>query len=83
MLEIGELRGGRSAAKFAETQGGLFSVQRQGKAPLLFSKQDQKPKFFGIESIHLRKRFHLKEAVQRVADRMQQIFDDMAERVQK
>jgi hypothetical protein len=71
------------AWKFAKTSGGLFSVQRQGGAPLLFSKEDQKPKYFGIEAVHLRKRFNIAEAAQSVVSKIPVWYDQMFERAAK
>lgn len=42
--------------------GRLFRVDRKGGgAPLLLSADDKKPKYFGIESVRIPKKFHLVE----------------------
>lgn len=42
---------------------GLFRVDREGKNPLLFSSRDKQPKYVGVESVTLRKRFHLRRII--------------------
>lgn len=44
---------------------GLFRVEREGKNPLLFSFTDKRPKYVGVESVTLRKRFHLRQIIRR------------------
>src|SRR6185369_5307318 len=42
--------------------GKLFSVNREaGGPPLLFSVSDHAPKYFGVPSVHIPKKFHLSE----------------------
>jgi hypothetical protein len=48
--------------------GGLVSVfnrKEPGAAPLLISKDDGKPKYFLIEEVTLKKRFHLRDIIER------------------
>jgi hypothetical protein len=55
---------------------GLFSAKytRSG-APLLFSRYDKQPKYFGIESVTIPKLFHLNEIVRSVMGNFRMIFD--------
>jgi hypothetical protein len=56
--------------------GGLFSVNRKaGGAPLLFSIADKTPKYFGIESVTIPKKFHLGEIQKSVMANFRSIFD--------
>lgn len=70
-----------SAAKYARTQGGLFRVDRNGKPPLLFSKKDRKPKYVGLSEVHLRKRFHIKETIERVVARVPSFYAEQFAKV--
>lgn len=55
---------------------GLFSVNRKsGGVPLLFSIKDKAPKYFGIESVTIPKKWHLDQVVQSVMGNFRQIFD--------
>lgn len=58
--------------------GGLFSAKypRQGGRPLLFSMQDKQPRYFGIESVTIPKKFQLTEDVTSVMSNFRAIFDD-------
>jgi hypothetical protein len=58
--------------------GGLFSAKypRQGGKPLLFSMQDKKPRYFGVESVTIPKKFQLTEDVTSVMANFRAIFDD-------
>ncbi len=48
--------------------GGLFRVDRKsGGAPLLLSIQDQRPKYFGKESVRIPKKFRIREIAREVA----------------
>jgi len=56
--------------------GGLFSVNRKsGGPPLLFSISDKQPKYFGVESVTIPKKFHTGEIVKSVMGNFRQIFD--------
>ncbi len=56
--------------------GGLFSVQpKGGKHPLLLSIADKQPKYFGIESVTIPKKFHLGEIQKSVMANFRQMFD--------
>lgn len=57
--------------------GGLYSVNRpDGGAPLLFSITDRKPKYFGVASVTIPKKFHLGEIERDVMSDFRQIFQN-------
>lgn len=57
--------------------GGLFSSKSKGGGrPLLFSMTDKAPRYFGIESVTIPKKFHLTEDVTSVMSNFRAIFDD-------
>jgi hypothetical protein len=58
-----------------EYPGGLFSVQRRDGLPLLFSISDKLPRYFGIESVTVPKKFHIHEIAISVMQNFRQIFD--------
>lgn len=59
-----------------EYGGGLFTVNRKaGGPPLLFSMSDKQPKYFGIESVTIPKKFHLGKIQKSVMANFRQIFD--------
>lgn len=53
----------------------LFSVQSKTGHPLLFSMADKVPKYFGIESVTIPKKFHLEEVARSVMENFRQVFD--------
>lgn len=54
----------------------LFSVNRQaGGVPLLFSVRDQAPKYFGVPSVTIPKKFHIAEIQNRVMGQFPEIFN--------
>jgi hypothetical protein len=54
----------------------LFSVNRKaGGPPLLFSMRDRSPKYFGIPSVEIPKKFHLGEIQQSVMENFKDIFE--------
>lgn len=56
---------------------GLFSVNRiAGGVPLLFSVTDHEPKFFGVSSVFIPKKFHLEEIQVSVMENFKTIFED-------
>lgn len=57
--------------------GGLFSAKypRHGGPPLLFSMADKKPRYFGVESITIPRKFHLTEDVVSVMSNFRAVFD--------
>jgi hypothetical protein len=56
---------------------GLFSVNRKaGGVPLLFSVRDHTPKFFGISSVFIPKKFHLEEIQTSVMENFTDVFKD-------
>lgn len=55
--------------------GGLFRVNRKGdKAPLLLSKRDKKPKYFGKAFVTIPKKFHLGEITRTAARQMSSLY---------
>jgi hypothetical protein len=55
--------------------GKLFSVNRKaGGPPLLFSMADKAPKYFGVPSVFIPKKFHLAEIQLSVMERFKDIF---------
>jgi hypothetical protein len=53
---------GMTAQEFGATHGGLFRVSRKGGgAPLLLSRRDRQPKFFGIAQVTMPKKFRLRQ----------------------
>jgi len=56
--------------------GALFSVQpKNSDHPLLFSMADKLPKYFGIESVTIPKKFHLADIQKSVMANFREIFD--------
>lgn len=54
----------------------LFSVNRKaGGPPLLFSVKDRAPKYFGVPSVVIPKKFHIGEIQTRVMDNFKDIFE--------
>jgi hypothetical protein len=58
--------------------GGLFSPRKQRASgrPLLFSVTDKKPRYFGIESVTIPRKWHLAEDVGTVMSNYRSIFSD-------
>lgn len=54
--------------------GGLFRVNRLGKAPLLLSRDTHEPKYFGKESVTIPKKFHLAEITRKAAQQIGPLF---------
>jgi hypothetical protein len=55
---------------------GLFSVNRKaGGVPLLFSVRDHAPKFFGVPSVFIPKKFHLEEIQLDVMEHFRDVFN--------
>lgn len=55
----------------------LFSVNRKaGGPPLLFSMSDKKPKYFGIPSVFIPKKFHLEEIQLSVMENFASVFKE-------
>lgn len=46
--------------------GQLFRVNRPGKNPLLFAKEDREAKYVGVQQVTLRPRFHIRTIVANV-----------------
>lgn len=63
--------------------GGLFSARyprKNGGPPLLFSISDKKPRYFGVESVTIPKKFHLAEDVTSVMANFRAVFDEAWQR---
>jgi hypothetical protein len=57
--------------------GGLFRVDRKsGAAPLLFSVASGDPKYFGKESVTIPKKFHIRQIITAVSQKMAKIYRD-------
>lgn len=57
--------------------GKLFSVNRKaGGPPLLFSVKDHAPKYFGVPSVTIPKKFHIEDVQARVMGDLKEIFDN-------
>lgn len=54
--------------------GKLFRVNRKGKAPLLLSAKDGKPKYFGKLSVRIPKKFHILEIGREVARKLKEFY---------
>lgn len=63
-----------SAREYFQKVSSLFSVNRKGHRPLLFSKITRKPIFFGISQVNIKKKFHLIEIIRDVAKKMPTIY---------
>jgi hypothetical protein len=64
---------GIQASSYADK---LFSVNRKtGGVPLLFSVRDHAPKYFGVPSVNIPKKFHIREIQNRVMDNFASIFE--------
>lgn len=54
----------------------LFSVNRKdGGVPLLFSIKDRAPKYFGVPSVQIPKKFHIAETEIKVMEKFPEIFN--------
>lgn len=54
--------------------GGLFRVERRGKAPLLFSIRERRPKYFGKKQVRIPKKFHLRTIAAEVSRSLRTIY---------
>lgn len=54
----------------------LFRLDRPGKAPLLLTKADRKPMYFGKSTITITKKWNLRGIVRQVADQMDQFYKE-------
>lgn len=54
--------------------GKLFRVDREGKNPLLMAGKPAQAMYVGVKSVRLRRRFHLRPIIRRVAKQMPFIF---------
>lgn len=67
-----------AGVRAAAFPGGLFSAKypRLSGRPLLFSMQDKQPRYFGIESVTIPKKFQLTQDITSVMSNFRAIFDD-------
>jgi hypothetical protein len=56
-----------SARNYARVFGGLFYAKSKAGLPMLFSMKDRKPKYFGVSSVNIAKKFHTVEIGEEVA----------------
>lgn len=72
------ISGTDAVGKRASTYGGLFSsaTARKSGPPLLFAASDRKPKYFGIESVTIPRKFHLTDDVTSVMSDFRTVFDN-------
>lgn len=54
--------------------GKLFRVERHGKNPLLMTGKPAQAMYVGVKSVFLRRRFHLRPIIRRVAKTMPALF---------
>jgi hypothetical protein len=54
--------------------GKLFRVDREGKNPLLMTGRPARAMYVGVKSVFLRRRFHLRPIIRRVAKTMPALF---------
>jgi len=72
--------GARRPRDVARLVGGLASINRPGRRPLLVAKrrsqfrQNRRPLFVGVESVTIRKRFDIIAIVRKWADRLPELF---------
>lgn len=52
----------------------LFRVDRAGKSPLLLSAEDKKPKYFGIASVKVPKRFDVLKTIRDITRKSKDIY---------
>lgn len=66
----------------ASAFGGLFSARypRKSGPPLLFSIADKKPRYFGVSSVTIPKKFQLTDDIVSVMSNFKAVFDDAWER---
>jgi hypothetical protein len=64
-------------ARAMDYPGGVRGGRGGNRArPLLFSVTDHKPKYFGVDSVTIPKKFHLAEDVNNVMSNYRSVFDD-------
>lgn len=63
-----------TAQEFGASESPLFRVNRKGKAPLLLDIKSRRPRYFGIASVTLPKRFHIRDISAREAGKFQRLF---------
>lgn len=64
---------GVSPGEYGDT---LFSAKSKVGQPLLFSMADKRPKFFGIDSVTIPPKWHLREIELRVMQNFRRYYDD-------
>jgi hypothetical protein len=60
----------------SQFRGGLFFVKNKAGLPMLFSKEDRKPKYFGVSEVALKKRFHILEIGEEAAGKAQTFYNN-------
>lgn len=58
------------ARDYAATREKLFRVDREGKNPLLLGYTSKQPLYVGVESVRLKKRFHLRQIIGEAAKKV-------------
>lgn len=67
---------GSGAPRITENADKLFSVQRKaGGPPLLFSLADKSPKYFGVTSVTIPKKWRLNDIQKNVMQNFREMFD--------
>jgi hypothetical protein len=61
------------APKISDYGGGLFRVNRDGKAPLLLDIDTKEPKYVGLEAVNIPKKFHIGDIIKKVMSQMTEI----------
>lgn len=74
LLWIG-LRGTDAEGVPPKEYGGLFSIRRRSGLPLMFSVSDKKPKYFGIESVTIPQKWHLRDVQTSVMANFRSFYD--------
>jgi hypothetical protein len=73
-LTYARLKGVR-ARDYARTQGGLFRVNRRGRAPLLLSIKDKKPKYVGLKSVRIPQKWTIRQICLNILKNWKSYYD--------
>ena len=74
-IPLGKKYGGTAQGILARKfRGGLFRVDRPGKAPLLLSRKTGNPEYFGKRSVTIPKKFAIFEIMRDVAGQMKAMY---------
>lgn len=68
------------ARDYARSFGGLFYVRRHSGAPLLLSIRDHMPKYFGVSSVTIKKKFHIHEITRSVMRNYRSLYSRLMKR---